>query len=186
MSNHNANIIGVDVSGEHLDGHRLRDGESRRFANDGRGIRALVRWAGPEVVGVVYEATSSYHRDLEAAPFKAELPALRVNPGRARDRAQDPAHGRVVRVAKEPGPRGVLPAASVGREAQESGARGRGAQAGDPRQPAHRTGPPLATRETAASVGLAGIGRHRNRGDPRCAPGAPVAAARLPERGGRA
>ena len=38
MSNHNANIIGVDVSGEHLDGHRLRDGESRRFANDGRGI----------------------------------------------------------------------------------------------------------------------------------------------------
>ena len=88
MSNHNANIIGVDVSGEHLDGHRLRDGESRRFANDGRGIRALVRWAGPEVVGVVYEATSSYHRDLEAALFKAELPALRVNPRRAREFAR--------------------------------------------------------------------------------------------------
>ena len=88
MSNHNANIIGVDVSGEHLDGHRLRDGESRRFANDGRGIRALVRWAGPEVVGVVYEATSSYHRDLEAALFKAELLALRVNPRRAREFAR--------------------------------------------------------------------------------------------------
>ena len=56
----------MDVSGEHLDGHRLRDGESRRFANDGRGIRALVRWAGPG------EATSSYHRDLPAL-FKALL-----------------------------------------------------------------------------------------------------------------
>ena len=54
----------------------------------GAGVRALVRWAGPEVVGVVYEATSSYHRDLEAAPFKAELPALRVNPGRAREFAR--------------------------------------------------------------------------------------------------
>ena len=49
MSNHNANIIGVDVSGEHLDGHRLRDGESRRFANDGRGSSRApaVRWRRP-------------------------------------------------------------------------------------------------------------------------------------------
>ena len=53
MSNHNANIIGVDVSKEHLDGHRLRDGESPRVANDARGTRALVRWAGPEAEGVV-------------------------------------------------------------------------------------------------------------------------------------
>ena len=54
----------------------------------GAGCRALVRWAGPEVVGVVYEATSSYHRDLEAALFKAELLALRVNPRRAREFAR--------------------------------------------------------------------------------------------------
>ena len=121
MSNHNANIIGVDVSGEHLDGHRLRDGESRRFANDGRGIRALVRWAGPEVVGVVYEATSSYHRDLEAALFKAELLALRVNPRRAREFAR--ASGMLAKTDRHGRGAGDPPANCRQRAATSIGAR---------------------------------------------------------------
>ena len=33
----NHDTIGVDVSKDHLDAHRLNDGASRRFANDKRG-----------------------------------------------------------------------------------------------------------------------------------------------------
>jgi transposase len=36
--------IGVDVSKDHLDVHRLYDGASRRFANDKRGHKALIKW----------------------------------------------------------------------------------------------------------------------------------------------
>ena len=78
-----------------------------------------------------------------------------------------------IRVAKEPGPRGVLPAAAGSRKVAQSG---RGAQAGDPRLnlPSNRTG--------EAGAGLAGVGRYPNRADSRRGPCAPVDAARLPER----
>src|SRR5580700_5350204 len=36
--------IGVDVSKDHLDAHRLADGASRRFANDKCGRKAFVKW----------------------------------------------------------------------------------------------------------------------------------------------
>ncbi|WP_156414712.1 hypothetical protein [Ensifer sp. Root278] len=36
--------IGVDISKDHLDVHRLSDGVSRRFANDSRGHRTLIGW----------------------------------------------------------------------------------------------------------------------------------------------
>ena len=36
--------IGVEVSKDHLDVYRLTDGAARRFANDKRGHRALVKW----------------------------------------------------------------------------------------------------------------------------------------------
>jgi len=38
--------VGVDVSKASLDAHRLATGESRRFANDARGIEELARWVG--------------------------------------------------------------------------------------------------------------------------------------------
>jgi transposase len=36
--------IGVDVSKDHLDAHRLADGATRRFANDKGGHKALIKW----------------------------------------------------------------------------------------------------------------------------------------------
>ena len=36
--------IGVDVSKDHLDAHRLADGATRRFANTKGGHKALIKW----------------------------------------------------------------------------------------------------------------------------------------------
>src|SRR6516165_9266972 len=50
--------IGVDVSKDHLDAHRLADSASRRFANDKCGRKAFVKWcAETPIVRVVFEAT---------------------------------------------------------------------------------------------------------------------------------
>ena len=40
----NNDTIGVDVSKDHLDAHRLADGATRRFANDKGGHKALIKW----------------------------------------------------------------------------------------------------------------------------------------------
>ena len=40
----NNDTIGVDVSKDHLDAHRLADGAARRFANDRGGHKALIKW----------------------------------------------------------------------------------------------------------------------------------------------
>lgn len=37
--------IGVDVSKDHLDTHRMSDGKSCRFANDRAGHTAFIAWA---------------------------------------------------------------------------------------------------------------------------------------------
>ena len=42
------NSIGVDVSKDNLDVHRLSDGASARFANSAKGFRALAKWLGSE------------------------------------------------------------------------------------------------------------------------------------------
>ena len=43
--------IGVDISKDHLDAHRMSDGASRRFANDKAGQTAFIAWIGePEAV----------------------------------------------------------------------------------------------------------------------------------------
>jgi len=50
--------IGVDVSKDHLDAHRLSDGATRRFTNDKSGHRAFVKWlAHGSVERVVFEPT---------------------------------------------------------------------------------------------------------------------------------
>jgi transposase len=77
--------IGVDVSKDHLDAHRLTDGASRRFANDKRGHKALIKWlAQTPVQRVVFEPTGPYHRAMERALGVAGVPFAKVNPRQAR------------------------------------------------------------------------------------------------------
>src|ERR1700735_277771 len=77
--------IGVDVSKDHLDAHRLGDGESRRFANDKSGHRAFIKWlAHWSVKRVVFEPTGPYHRAFERALGAADIPFAKVNPRQAR------------------------------------------------------------------------------------------------------
>ncbi|MER8791834.1 hypothetical protein NKH71_28935 [Mesorhizobium sp. M0983] len=62
--------IGIDISKDHLDAHRLSDGASRRFANDSRGHKAFMSWLSPSRldppgVRIVYEPTGPYHRAFE-------------------------------------------------------------------------------------------------------------------------
>lgn len=76
--------IGIDISKDHLDAHRLIDGASRRFANDRAGHKALIAWIGSDVVRVVYEPTGPYHRKMEQALAAGALPLVKVNPRQAR------------------------------------------------------------------------------------------------------
>jgi transposase len=77
--------IGVDVSKDHLEAHRLGDGESRRFANDRSGHRAFVKWlAQRPVERVVFEPTGPYHRAFERALGVAGVPYAKINPRQAR------------------------------------------------------------------------------------------------------
>ena len=77
--------IGVDISKDHLDVHRLADGASRRFANDKSGHKALVKWLSQAPVKrVIFEPTGPYHRALERALGAADIPFVKVNPRQAR------------------------------------------------------------------------------------------------------
>ena len=80
--------IGVDISKDHLDAHRLSDGGAAQFANSQAGFYALAKWLGAEPPArVVYEATGPYHAAFEAR-FAGELPLCKVNPLQARRFAQ--------------------------------------------------------------------------------------------------
>ena len=77
--------IGVDISKDFLDAHRLADGASRRFANDKAGRKALIKWlSAMPVTLVVFEPTGPYHRALERAFDVAGVPIAKVNPRQAR------------------------------------------------------------------------------------------------------
>ncbi|MDJ0945571.1 MAG: transposase [Kiloniellales bacterium] len=77
--------IGIDISKDRLDAHRLPEGTAKRFSNDKKGCRALIAWIGRDPVArVVYEATGAYHRLLESVLGQAGLPLARVNPRQAR------------------------------------------------------------------------------------------------------
>lgn len=77
--------IGIDVSKDHLDAHRLPDGSAKQFTNDGSGHKALIRWVKTTAVArIVFEATGVYTRDLEQALAGAGLPSVEVNPRQAR------------------------------------------------------------------------------------------------------
>ena len=91
--------IGVDISKDHLDAHRMSDGASRRFANDKAGQTALIAWIGePEAVHqarIVYEPTGPYHRAFERRLADAGCAPVKVNPRQARRFAE--ATGRLAK-----------------------------------------------------------------------------------------
>ncbi|WP_366556795.1 IS110 family transposase [Aquibaculum sediminis] len=77
--------IGIDISKDRLDVHRLPGGASRCFPNDPKGHRALLAWLQHDPVDrIVLEPTGAYHRALERALAKAGLPVAKVNPRQAR------------------------------------------------------------------------------------------------------
>src|SRR3984957_10935960 len=76
--------IGIDISKETLDVHRMSDGASRRFSNDKAGHKALIVWIGGDAARVVFEPTGPYHRAFEHALAKAGLPLVKVKPRQAR------------------------------------------------------------------------------------------------------
>ncbi len=80
--------IGVYISKDHLDVHRLSDGGAARFANSVSGFANLVKWLGTDLPArVVFEATGPYHGAFEKR-FAGELPLCKVNPLQARRFAQ--------------------------------------------------------------------------------------------------
>ncbi len=82
-------FVGIDVSKARLDVCLWPDGEALEFANDGKGIRALVRHLarlGPAAIGL--EASGGYEREALAALCAAGLPAHRLNALRVRRFAQ--------------------------------------------------------------------------------------------------
>jgi len=92
----NPSTIGVDVSKDWLDAHRLADGAARRFANAKTGRKALIKWlTATPPKRVVFEPTGPYHRRLERALDTAGLPIAKVNPRQARRFAE--AAGKLVK-----------------------------------------------------------------------------------------
>jgi transposase len=91
--------IGVDISKDHLDAHRMSDGASRRFANDSPGHRSLVTWLGQceNIPGarIVYEPTGPYHRAFERRLSAVGFALVKVNPRQARRFAE--ATGRLAK-----------------------------------------------------------------------------------------
>jgi transposase len=98
MNNH---TIGVDVSKDHLDAHRLADGATRRFANDKGGHEALIKWlAETPLKRVVFEPTGPYHRAVERALGASGVPFVKVNPRQARRFAE--ATGKLAKTDRQP------------------------------------------------------------------------------------
>jgi transposase len=80
--------IGIDISKDHLDAHRLSDGAAARFANTPAGFRALSGWLGENLSArVIYEPTGPYHGRFERT-FAGCLALVKVNPLQARRFAQ--------------------------------------------------------------------------------------------------
>jgi len=80
----NKDSIGVDISKDNLDVHRLSSGVSRRFPNTQQGHQAFIVWVGSSLDCVVFEPTGAYHRAFESALAAAHLPMIKVNPRQAR------------------------------------------------------------------------------------------------------
>lgn len=76
--------IGIDISKDKLDVHRLSDGAFAQFPNTKSGFTTLRKWIGKTLLArVVYEPTGAYHGAFEAA-LAEHLPLVKVNPKHAR------------------------------------------------------------------------------------------------------
>ena len=91
--------IGVDISKDTLDVYRLTDKQHIQVSNDKSGHKALIRWIRKGRLPLtVFEATGAYHRQLEMALSKSQLPFTKVNPRRARRFAE--ATGRLAKTGR--------------------------------------------------------------------------------------
>jgi transposase len=97
-------IIGIDVSKDRLDAHRLADAARAAFANDAAGVAALLRWIGPAAGRVVFEATGRYHGLLERRLAAAGVAYVKVNPVQAKRFSQSLG----VRAKTDPGDAALL------------------------------------------------------------------------------
>lgn len=91
--------IGIDVSKDKLDAFCMANREHRQFANDRRGLRALLQWIlGAGTPLIVFEASGVYHRLLEDSLSAATVPYSKVNPRQARRFAE--ATGKLAKTDK--------------------------------------------------------------------------------------
>jgi transposase len=80
--------IGIDISKDRLDVHRLSDGAYRQFDNDISGFLALRSWIGKDLPArVKYEPNGPYHGHFERT-LSGCLPLVKINPLQARRFAQ--------------------------------------------------------------------------------------------------
>ena len=99
MSDSLPQVLGVDISKDHLDVHLHPSGATRRVTNDAAGHKALLGWLNDVALElVVFEATGAYHRLLERTLIAAKLPFATVNPRQARRFAE--ATGRLAKTDK--------------------------------------------------------------------------------------
>ena len=85
MTQFSAETVGVDISKDYLDVALYPSGTGKRFTNDTKGHRALIRWSDPyQIERVVFEATGPYHRSFERTLASAGLPMAKINPRQAR------------------------------------------------------------------------------------------------------
>jgi transposase len=84
-----AQNVGVDISKATLDVHLHPAGGARQFANDAKGIKALLGWLGGyDIARIVFEPTGPYHHRFERRLGEVGMPLAKVNPLQARRFAQ--------------------------------------------------------------------------------------------------
>lgn len=77
--------IGADISKDHIDLHRLPNGDRLRVTNDAKGFATILGWIGDTLVArVVYEPTGAYHKAFERFMLTRGVPVSKVNPRQAR------------------------------------------------------------------------------------------------------
>ena len=77
--------LDIDISKDRLDVYLHPLAVVKPFDNDRKGIAKLIAWIAPlSLTRIVFEATGAYHRALEMALGKANLPAVKINPLQAR------------------------------------------------------------------------------------------------------
>jgi transposase len=80
--------VGIDIARAHLDIFDDACGRTARIVNEPAAIAAVLASLAGRAITVVFEATGPYDRALRQALASAGIPAMRVNPARARDFAR--------------------------------------------------------------------------------------------------